>query len=223
MNSVVTGVVLITVLLSILCMVYYRMTRKNEGLVVKMEHPRVSDSEHRESCTKDKNKCCPGMYTRNDCSRFVFVRPSVFNQTVSLNTHEPNHPIEIENCKITGSSVENMKRKISQAGFFFVKNASLADSLGDEAKAHIAKMCATSRHTDKVEADVRQLIRDMRKARKDANENIQKSKDTLQQDQDYKTQIQKAYAKYCKDYSYKEEGINRDCREIMAFITPASN
>lgn len=222
MNSVVTGIVLITVLLSILCMVYSWMTQRNEGLVVKMERPRVSDSDHRKSCTKDKNKCCPGLYTRNDCKRFVFERPSVFNQTVSLNSHEPTHPIEIENCKITGSNVENMKRKISQAGLFFVKDTSLADSLGDEAKEHIAKMCVTSRHTDKVEADVQQMIRDMKKARRDANDNVQKSKQALQQDDAYKKNIQQLHSKYCKDYSYQDNSVNRICQKMMNLVRPSS-
>ena len=205
-------------------------TKSKEGLDVKMEQPRVSDNEHREHCTKDKNKCCPGLYVRNDCNRFVFNRPSVFSQSIQMPSVQPSvHTIQENDINTSCDSImkpeyRTFQNEVNHAGNIMIKddNMSLGDSLVADSKVHIAKICDIHQRAEdvndiivnEIEPKNESLMTDMGTFQIQLSDHNTQSENVLRQDGQYKTKIRELYATYCKDYSYHDSKINTICQQL---------
>ena len=233
MNTFITFIMLITILLSLSCVLYswvFQKTKTKEGLEVKMEHPHVSDSEHREECTKDKNKCCPGLYVRNDCNRFVFNRPSVFSKSVQMPSVPPTvHTISENDISMSCDSIVKPEYKMFQDEVNRVVNIminddkmSLADSLVSDSKTHVAKICDVHQRAEDVSDIVVNEIQPMNDSLLTNMGAFQiqldrcntQSENVLNQNSQHKTRIRDLYATYCKDYSYNDSKINTICQQL---------
>lgn len=174
-------------------------------------------------CTKDPQKCCPAMlhYPPELCSGFQFTRPSNFNRTMTVGVSPATQsPPTLPSCKVNKMTPSELA-SLSVPHNVVFGTKSFDTMLGDEATVQMQKLCHISKRADDVQESVDRLedtiVRDNAKAAR----NQSASQRLSGRDATQKNRAGRTWDAYCKDYTYTDPEINRQCDSLSSYARPA--